>query len=46
MVPNPKASFKDQSVDGAGEAIETEAQQQLRRLLSKQLQPSVDLTTM
>ncbi|XP_065884378.1 RNA-binding protein 41-like isoform X2 [Dysidea avara] len=45
MVPNPKVSFKEQSSDSAGETIETEAQRQLRILLSKQLQPSVDIST-
>ena len=43
MFPNPKMSFHDQPVDGPGEAVETEAQRQLKTLLSKQLQPSLDI---
>jgi len=44
MVPNPKMPFCDQPVDGPGETVETEAQRQLKELLNKQLQPSVDIT--
>ena len=44
MLPDPKMSFHDQPVDGPGEAVETEAQRQLKTLLSKQLQPSLDIT--
>lgn len=43
MLPNSKAPFYDQPADGPGEAVETEAQRQLKALLSKQLQPSVDI---
>ena len=43
MLPNPKMPIHDQSVDGPGEAVETEAQRQLKTLLNKQLQPSLDI---
>lgn len=46
MLPNPKMPVRDQPTDGPGEAVETEAQRQLKALLSKQLQSSLDITRM
>ena len=40
MMPNAKTSFHDQPMDGPAGTVETEAQRQLKTLLSKQLQPS------
>lgn len=40
MMPNAKISCHDQAMDGPAEAVETEAQRQLKALLNKQLQPS------
>ena len=45
MLPNSKMPFHDQPVDGPGETVETEAQRQLKMLLSKQLQPSLDIAS-